>query len=155
MCSELENTELIERELAVNGVYASNTRGASMEPLFKTHRDMVIIKRAERELKKYDVALYKDTHGRYVLHRVIKVLCDFYIIRGDNTFVNEKVPKSAVIGVLISFRNKQRRKTVEDKSYKLYSRFWHFIYPVRYLFHKSKLVLHKIYRTVFKKKTEN
>ena len=151
MYTELENTEVIERELSENGIYASNTRGVSMQPLFKTHRDMVIIKRADGELKKYDVALYKDPRSRYVLHRVIAVKDDYYIIRGDNTFVNEKVPKSAVLGILVAFRNKKRSKTVDDRLYKFYSRFWHAIYPVRYVKHKIRTLLVKIYRTFFKR----
>ena len=89
----------IEKELEEFGFYASNTLGVSMRPLFKTHRDMVIIKRPEEELKKYDVALYV-CRGKYILHRVIAVLDDVYIIRGDNTYRKERVPKQSVIGVL-------------------------------------------------------
>lgn len=152
MQNGLENSEVIERELTENGIYASNTLGTSMQPLFKTHRDMVIIKRPEGDLKKYDVALYKDGRGRYVLHRVIKVSEDSYIIRGDNTFVDEYVKKSAVIGVLTAYRNKNKRHSVNDISFKIYSRFWHFIYPLRRLKRSIRALLGKIRRKLCKKK---
>jgi hypothetical protein len=112
---------------------------------------MVIIKRADGELKKYDVALYKDSKGRYVLHRVIKVKRDIYVIRGDNTFVNEYVPKTAVIGVLTAYRNKKKSHTVNDISFKIYSRFWNFIYPLRYVKHKAKRAIRKLFKKRNKK----
>ena len=42
----------VESELKKNGVYASVTSGVSMRPLFKTNRDMVILKRPEAEPRK-------------------------------------------------------------------------------------------------------
>lgn len=77
----------IEKILEADGVYASVTAGTSMRPLFKTHRDMIVVKKKEAPLKKYDVVLYK-VGGKYILHRVIgfdreRALC---IIRGDNTY---------------------------------------------------------------------
>ena len=149
--SNLQNTETIERELSENGFFASNTIGTSMQPLFKTHRDMVMIKRAEGELKKYDVALYKTGVGRYVLHRVVKVKKDSYLIRGDNTYKIETVPKSSVLGVLYAYRNTKKRHTVEDFSYKLYSRIWVFIYPLRLLAYRFRILLSRTYRLFFKK----
>ena len=138
-----ENNELcgtVERELLENGFYASNTLGNSMRPLFKTHRDMVIIERPHGDLKKYDVALYKDGE-RYVLHRVIGVYPDYYLMRGDNNFFSEKVKKDAVIGVLVAYRNKNRRHSVNELHYKIYSRFWHYIYPFRAFYRKTRMAL--------------
>ena len=135
---------LIERELSENGYYASNTLGRSMQPLFKTHRDMVIIERVQGELKKYDVALYKDSHSRYVLHRVIAVRDGYYVMRGDNNFFRETVKKDAVIGVLVAYRNKNRRHSVNELHYKIYSRFWHYIYPFRAFFRKTRMALSRV-----------
>ena len=42
-----------------------------------------MVKKAIGRLKKYDVPLYKKGDS-YVLHRVMEVLPDSYIIRGDN-----------------------------------------------------------------------
>ena len=122
---------LIEEELETHGTYASVTKGVSMRPLFKTDRDMVIISPPKGELRKYDVALYRDGTGKYILHRVIRVEKDHYIIRGDNTYVREVVAKSRVIGVLTEFNRKGKHHTVNDFSYRFYARFWNFIYPLR------------------------
>lgn len=142
---------LIESELLQHGIYASNTLGTSMRPLFKTHRDMIIVKRPDSELKKYDVALYVGAGGKYILHRVVGVRENFYLIRGDNTFSLERVPKSAVIGVLVKFNRKGKAHTVDEASYKIYSRVWNFIYPVRFVFQKIRRSLGRIYRKLFKR----
>lgn len=144
----------IEKELAEHGFYASNTLGTSMRPLFKTHRDMIVVKRPEGMLKKYDVALYVTPRGKYILHRIIKVKKDCYIFRGDNTYAPETVPFDWVKGVLVKFNRKGKSHTVNDFSYKLYSRFWHFIYPPRFVYRKTRSLLGRIYRKIFGKKNK-
>ena len=139
-----------ETELAAHGTYASLTRGASMYPLFKTHRDMVILEKPNSPLKKYDVVLYR-VDDSYVLHRIIGKKGDVYIIRGDNTFKREYISEDKIIGVLTAFNRKGKRGNVTDHSYKFYSRLWHFIYPIRYIFRLGYLATRKVYRLFFKK----
>ena len=146
---------IIENELDRYGAYASVTRGVSMRPLFKTHRDVVVVKKCDGELRKYDVALYRSPTGSYVLHRVIKVLPDTYLIRGDNTFVIEKVPKNRIIGILSEFNRKGKQYTVNGTGYKIYSRLWNFLYPLRKLLFILKRFLHRLYRVIFKKKEKS
>lgn len=126
---------LVEDELNSSGIFASTTSGVSMEPLFRTHRDVVIIARPEGELKKYDVALYRTRAGKYVLHRVVKVKADEYLIRGDNTYSIERVAKDRIIGVLVEFNRKGKKHKCTDRSYIIYSRVWNFIYPLRFVIH--------------------
>ena len=142
----------IEKELEKHGSYASTTRGTSMRPLFKTGRDMVIIKPIEGPLKKYDVVLYTGAHNHYTMHRIIGVKDGYYVIRGDNTYKKEYVPKGNVIGILSEFNRKGKHGTVLDTSFKIYSRFWHYLYPVRHICHKIRCVLSKIKHAIFKKK---
>ena len=63
MDKELIYDSALEAELMTSGVYASVTKGVSMSPLFKTNRDMIILKRPERDLKRLDVVLYKAPSG--------------------------------------------------------------------------------------------
>lgn len=142
----------VERELNESGVYASVTKGDSMRPLFKTNRDVIILRKPEAELKKYDVALYKSHSGKYTLHRVVRVTPDEYIIRGDNTFALEHVQKDRILAVLTEFTRKGKKHKVTDFSYRLYSRVWNFIYPIRLLYKSARHLAWKIYRKIFKKK---
>ena len=122
-----------EEMLAVDGRLVYKTRGVSMRPMLKQDRDLVVIETPDKTLQKYDVALYKRGKS-LVLHRIIKVKDGYYIIRGDNTYDNEKVPYGAVIGVLTGFNRKGKEYTVYDRPYRAYVRFWCFIYPLRYAF---------------------
>ncbi len=147
----ITSTTILE-ELETHGYCASTTRGTSMEPLFRTGRDMVVIKKAEGECKKYDVVLYRYPSGKYVLHRIIRVRENEYLIRGDNTFVIEHIPKDKILGVLERFNRKGKSHTVLEKSFRIYSRVWNFIYPLRYVCHLPRRAAGKLYRLVFKRK---
>ena len=125
--------ELLER----NGYLVYKTRGVSMEPMLRQNRDLVIIQAPVSRLNQYDVALYKRGDA-YVLHRVIGVEKDHYLIRGDNTYTIERVPDSAVIGVLTSFKRKGKEIATESRGYILYTRLWHALYPVRALCFRCK-----------------
>ncbi|MBQ6361731.1 MAG: S24/S26 family peptidase [Lachnospiraceae bacterium] len=126
--SELTFEEILARD----GVLAYMIRGISMEPMLRQGRDLVVIRVPSSRLKKYDTALYRRGDS-YVLHRVLAVKDGYYLIRGDNTYVPETVPDSAVIGVLTSFRRKGKEISADDPAYRFYARFWHAIYPLRVL----------------------
>ena len=144
----------IENELCQSGVYASVTKGSSMRPLFKTNRDVVILKRCDAEPKKYDVVLYKDGTGKYILHRIVRVSDKCFVIRGDNTFINERVSKNCILAVLTEFNRKGKKHLVTDRGYRLYSRIWNLIYPIRYAWHLGYRLAHRVYRILFKRNSE-
>ncbi len=141
---------VIECELERHGTYASVTRGISMRPLFKTHRDMVIIGPVPPTLKKYDVVLYTGAGNKYTMHRIIRIDGDTLVIRGDNTYRRELVPRSNVIGILTEFNRRGKHHTVNDTGYKIYSRIWHYLYPVRHFFHLLRRLASKIKHKLFK-----
>ena len=141
----------IEDVLENDGVYPSVTSGKSMRPLFKTHRDMVILTKCAELPKKYDVVLYR--YGdKYILHRIIGVDNEksLFIIRGDNTYRREYVPRANVIGILTEFNRRGKHHTTEETGYKIYSRIWHYLYPVRHFFHLLRRLAGKIKRKIFK-----
>lgn len=151
--SEKQGVTSVIEELDRHGSYASVTEGVSMRPLFRTHRDVVILKRPDRPLERFDVVLYTtSTEGKYLLHRIIRVRDSEYLIRGDNTYIIEHVKKDRVLAVLSEYNRKGRHGSVDSFSFKLYSRFWNFIYPVRFLCHKLRRLLGKIYRGLFRRK---
>ncbi len=126
-----------EKLLQEDGRLVYRTRGVSMEPMLQQNRDLVVIEVPSSRLKKYDVALYRRGTN-YVLHRVIGVKSDHYLIRGDNTYALETVPDSAVLGVLTAFQRKGKKYSVNDRGYRCYVRFWNAIYPLRALRSKCR-----------------
>lgn len=148
-----ENARTVERELAEHGVYASNTSGVSMRPLFKTHRDMVILRPPQRPLRKYDVVLYSTFGGKYIMHRIIGFRGDVCIIRGDNTYRREYVDRSRIIAVLTEFNRKGKHHSCDETAFKIYSRTWNLIYPIRFVVHGvyafARRCLSRLYRLIF------
>ena len=84
--------ELLMRE----GRLVYKTKGVSMKPMLYQNRDLVVTEKARSRLQPMDVAFYRRGQA-YVLHRVIFVQPDGYLIRGDNTYSLETVPDAAVI----------------------------------------------------------
>ena len=131
--------------LARDGRLVYKTKGVSMLPLLHQERDLVVIEVPKGRLSKYDVTLYKRGDNT-VLHRVIHVKDDFYEIRGDNTYYLEKVPDSAILGVLTSFVRKGKRISAKTPLYLCYVRIWNFLYPVRAFYVRGRRFLGRIYR---------
>lgn len=120
----------IETILQNDGIFVSTTSGVSMYPMLRDRRDTIIVKKTQERLKKYDVALYKRGDS-YVLHRVIKVLPDSYIIRGDNCLAKEYgITDATVLGVLYGFYRGDREKSMKSFGYKLYSRLIVALHPL-------------------------
>ena len=128
--------EILDRD----GILVYKTKGVSMLPMLRQNRDLVMIEKTRERLKKYDVALYKRGTA-YVLHRVIKVRQNDYVILGDNTYLAELVPDEDVIGVLTGFVRNGKEFSVKNRGYLRYVRFWHAIFPVRKLYVKGKIFL--------------
>lgn len=63
--------------------------GTSMLPLIRPNTDTVMLKKAPEKLKKYDLPLYLREDGRFVLHRVVGVKKDGYVMCGDNQYRRE------------------------------------------------------------------
>ena len=144
------NKSTFEEQLAKNGKLIYTNKGDSMMPLIKQNRDLLIIKPVNGRLKKYDVPLYKRDSGQYVLHRILKVRSNDYVICGDNRWVKEYgISDKHIIGVLAAVVRNGREITVNDRKYRLYVHLWCDLFPLRaFIVH----AVHKLKRMVRKKK---
>lgn len=124
-----------EEELKEKGVLVYTNVGTSMRPLIRQGKDVMIISSLDhlgRDLRKMDVPLYKRESGQYVLHRIIKINKDGYVIRGDNTYSNEHgVTDHQIIGVLTGVIRNGKEISVNSFGYKVYSYFWLYTYYIR------------------------
>lgn len=130
----------IEKALEQNKEVCSLTVGISMRPMLRQHRDIVIIKRVDGKLKKNDVPLYKRTgRDKLVLHRILKVTNDGYVIRGDNLYKKEyDVKDGDIIGVLKAFyRDGKYYDCEKSRKYKIYVFLMRASYPLRYFWKLS------------------
>lgn len=123
----------IKDVLDKTGMYTGLTMGISMKPLIHQQRDNIIVVKNKDRLKKYDVPVYITPSGKYVMHRIIEVHDDHYVIVGDNLLNREYVTDDMICGVLVGFykNGKHYVDCQNSKLYKLYSRVWVALLPVR------------------------
>ncbi len=115
----------IKEYLLTSGEYYTTPHGDSMWPLLHNKKDAIRVVSVTGRLKKHDVALYIRPNGQYVLHRVMKVCPDSYVMCGDSQFTLEPgVKDEQVIGRLDGFYRGEKYHTVRDLSYKIYVAVW-------------------------------
>lgn len=106
--------------------------GDSMMPLIRQGRDLVVIVPPRGRLKRYDVPLYRRDSGQYVLHRILQVRKDDYVICGDNRAAKETgITDRHIIGVLSAVIRDGRERPVTDWRYRLYVHVWCDLFPLR------------------------
>ena len=129
----MEEFTSIRECLEKTGKYTGLTMGTSMRPMIHQQRDNIIVVKNTERLKKYDVAVYQLKTGKNVMHRVVEVHPDHYIIVGDNLKMREYVTDDMICGRLIGYYKKGKRYIDCDnnKLYRLYSRVWVALMPIR------------------------
>lgn len=148
----IDNPQTVEQVLAKEGKYISTTVGTSMLPLFRNRKDTVIIRPVKERLKKYDVPLYRRG-DKLILHRIVKVTENGYVICGDNCEGLEfDITDENIIGVMSEFYRKDKHYLVSHIGYMLYSRIHVFLYPVRKLYLACRRKAAAIYRKFIPKK---
>ncbi len=142
----------IEEQLGNEGFYVSTTVGVSMQPMLRNRRDrIIVVPVGEERLKKWDLPLYRYPDGRYVLHRIIGVREDHYLIRGDNTYAVEKIPDEWVLGYVSEFYRGDKHILTSDKGYRRYAAFWNYIYFLRAPWHHIRTFLSRVKHRLFDK----
>ena len=96
--------------------------GVSMLPLLRQGKDLFTVRRkgAER-CRKGDVVLYKRGDA-YVLHRIIEVRPEDYVILGDNCAAKEYgIRDEDILGVMTGFVRNGKEHSVSEWGFRLYS----------------------------------
>ncbi len=107
-----------------------------MLPLLRQGKDYyTVVKKENKRCGKYDVVLYRRPPNRYVLHRIVEVHDTDYVILGDNCIRKEYgITDDDIIAVMTSFTRSGKEHSVHEMPYRIYSRVWYAIYPIRKLY---------------------
>ena len=137
-----------EELLDQKGHFVYTNVGISMLPLLRQRRDLIEIRKKQGRCKKYDVVLYKRG-DKYILHRIIKVRENDYVIRGDNCIVLEYgITDDMILGVMTRVVRDGKYISTTDWRYKLYYHLWVDFYPIRVLILRLKAkawaVMHRV-----------
>lgn len=118
------STSSIEQAVQ-NGHFVVNPHGVSMWPMIRNGIDSVLIEPVEGRLQKYDIPLYKDRRGRYVIHRIIEVTDTGYVICGDGLFEKEyDITDANILGIVAGFYRKEKFIPCTSKGYMRYVKIW-------------------------------
>lgn len=146
-----------EQLLEEHGYIVYTNVGYSMMPLLRQRRDIIEIrKKGPERCKKYDVVLYKRGN-KYILHRILEVLPDGYIIAGDhNTFLEKDITDDKILGVMTRVVRDGKSIYMDNKGYQAYVHLWCDLYPVRMEILRCKFrtrsALSRVKRTLLPKK---
>ena len=132
-----------EQQLEAQGILYDTTRGSSMRPFLRSGEDMMMITRkGESRCQKYDAILYRRATGKYVLHRIVAVTPDSYVLRGDNCLRREYgITDAQVLGVLTKVIRNGREMDVNSRGYRLRVKLWCWSHGLRmpWFFLREKL----------------
>lgn len=111
-----------------------------MLPLLREGKDLFFIeKKGAERCRVGDVVLYRRKR-QYVLHRIIEVRPEDYVILGDNCTAKEYgIKDSDILAVMTSFIRNGREHSVKEIAYRIYSFVWLRIAPMR-IFVRGKIV---------------
>ncbi len=147
------------------GFALSKTLGSSMRPLIWGGQHYVVVVPLDGEPHVGDLLMFSerqpDGGERRIVHRLVEIRHDgarrCYLTRGDNCLRCESVCREEVIGRvaevhrLSGFRPwhaiPRRKFAVTDRSYRVYSRIWGAIWPVRRLYYRIRGRLYSIRST--------
>lgn len=133
-----------EELLNKDGAIVYTNVGASMMPLLRERKDLIEIRRKGEECcRKYDVVLYKRGE-QYILHRILKVFPNKYILAGDhNTFIDPPVTDEMILGVMTRVIRDGKSITPDNIWYKAYVHLWCDFFPIRVLLLKTRFLAYR------------
>ena len=133
--------------LESGGEFKMIATGTSMMPLLRNGEDTIVLIKQGSRLKKYDVPLYRRSDGSFVLHRIIKVKKDSYVMCGDHQYVKEYgITYNDVVAVLKGFYKDGKYISCDDFSYKCYCVFWTYSRPLRNFIRRVKNKLKRMFK---------
>ena len=118
--------------------------GVSMLPLLRQGKDLFTVKQKSHERCKVgDVVLYRR-RDQYVLHRVVQVRENDYVILGDNCIAREYgFTDNDIIGVMTGYVRNGKEHSVSDFGYRLYTFIWLHTEKPRVLLKRGKAWLRR------------
>ena len=141
----MEKIYKFEELLSERGYIVYTNKGTSMMPFLRQQRDIIEIRpKGDNRCKKYDVVLYRRGEN-YILHRILHVLKDGYILAGDNnTFLEYDIKDEQIIGIMVRLIRDGKEILMTDKKYRFYVHVWCDFYPVRMFLLRVKRKLWRI-----------
>lgn len=115
----------IEDILRTKGRIVTTAEGNSMLPCIRPQKDVLILEKPD-EIFPLEVILFRRKNGAYVLHRVLEVRQNDYVLCGDAQYQKEYgVVREQILGILKGFyRGDRYINCEENRWYRFYVKIW-------------------------------
>ena len=136
-----------ESYLAEHDSLTYRMTGVSMLPLLREGRDLFTVRRKEpgEKCRPGDVVLYRRPPNHYVLHRVMKIRNEDYVILGDNCIAREYgIRDEDILGVMTGYVRKGKTHSTEELPYRLYAFFMLRLSSLRVFLQRGGLKVRRI-----------
>ena len=111
---------IIEEVISSGGEFRLYPRGISMLPLLRQGSDSVVLVSLDT-VAKNDMILYRRNDGQFVLHRVIKIEGDEYVMCGDNqTFLEYGIKRENLLAKVNAIYRDEDRIPLDNEEYLKY-----------------------------------
>lgn len=128
---------LFQERLSAGQTVRFSPRGISMLPMLRQRIDDVVLSPIPEKLKKYDLPLYQRDDGHFVLHRIVRV-GETYSCIGDNQFELEHgLRHDQMIALVTAFYRNGKYHSVNELTYRIYCRFWHYSRGLRHFWRRG------------------
>ena len=142
---------IMQEQIESGGSVRFGPKGTSMMPLIRQGVDSVVIKKVPGKLKKYDLPLYRRENGQFVLHRIVAVKKDGYVMRGDNQIVNEyNVQHSQLLAIVTGLYRGDEYFSVNNKEYIKYVKKHVFKKNLKILYLRARSLAKRILKKVLR-----
>ena len=132
MLSMAEQTTF-EAYLEEYGSLTYSNVGVSMLPLLRQGLDLFTVERkGDARCQVGDVVLYRRPPDKFVLHRVVEVRPEEYVILGDNCVSREYgIRDEDILGVMTGYVRNGKAHSVRERGYRAYTAIWLGTEPLR------------------------
>ena len=124
---------MVEEQLASGKRVRFPVSGTSMTPWIIHNRDQIeLISAKGLRLKKGDIILFQPFSGKYILHRITKIVPSGYITTGDGNLYRDGFTSSAsVIGKVVTIHRKGKPINCSAPQWRILSWLWMALFPFR------------------------
>ena len=95
---------------------------------------------------KNDCILFLRDNGELIMHRILKVHHDVFLVSGDNQCILERVTPNQIQGKMIEYYKHGKTKKLQGFMYRLYVCIIHLTRPLRCLRDLTKRIIKSIIR---------
>lgn len=142
---------IIKEQLESGRTVTLPITGTSMLPLLVAGRDSVILSSVKKP-NINDIIFYRRNNGQFVLHRIIGVDENGYILCGDNQWVKEYgIKDHNIIGVVTEINRDGKNFNINNDKYIKYYKRWLKLFPIR----KPLIKILTILRAIKRKMSSN